>query len=66
MRVFGGYLSGNGLTARCNVSRDDQGAYCIRDVTRPLPDGDYELLVNGLVLKATLAKAAWEKVEIRP
>ncbi len=63
MRLFSGQLRGNGLTARCHVWRDVDGAEHIQDVTRLLPDGDYELLVNGLTRKVRLTNGNWQRTD---
>ena len=47
VKVFTGELRGNGLSARCRVSLDEDGAACIDEVTPLLPDDDYELLVTS-------------------
>ena len=62
-KVFTGELRGNELSARCRVWRDEDGAEYLDEVTPPLPDGDYELLVNGLKLQAQCRNGVWTKIE---
>ena len=62
-KVFTGELRGNGLSARCRVRVDEDGAVYLDEVTPPLPDGDYELLVNGLQLQAQCRNGVWKKIE---
>ena len=63
MKVFTGELRGNGRSACCRVSHDADGAEYLDEVTPPLPDGEYELVVNGLKLIAQRRNGVWKKIE---
>jgi hypothetical protein len=47
--LFMGRLTGKNGSADCNVKVDADSAPVIKDVNPPLPDGDYQLSVNGLI-----------------
>jgi hypothetical protein len=58
VKVFLGELKGpNGLSAKCHVTTGAQGYAYICDVSPALLDGDYELQVNGLKLKARITNS---------
>ena len=61
-RTFRGKLEGNRHSSSCVVTTGPNGDAYISDVTPPLPDGDYELSVNGLVLKVRFAKGVWQQI----
>jgi len=62
IKAFQGELTGNGRSAKCLVQVDDDGANCVLEVEPELPEGDYELSVNGLVLRAQYAGGRWMQI----
>jgi hypothetical protein len=47
--LFMGKLTGKNGSADCNVKVDADSASVVKDVNPPLPEGDYQLSVNGLI-----------------
>jgi hypothetical protein len=62
-KVFKGILRGNGGTADCLVTSRGHGHEYVHDVTPPLPDGDYDLSVNGIDLKARCTNGVWKLID---
>jgi len=66
---FSGLLSGSGRQASCTVcatkvSLPGSGAvayanYSMKTVSEALPDGDYDLLVNGETVRLVLSNGHW-------
>jgi hypothetical protein len=57
--MFMGRLTGKNGSADCNVKVDVVGAAYIQDVNQSLPDGDYQLLVNALILDVQHVGDEW-------
>ena len=54
-----GQLTGKGGTANCRVRLDADGAPYIMEVTSPLPDGEYQLVVNKLPFSVRHINGEW-------
>ncbi|MGH9808967.1 MAG: hypothetical protein ACRD9W_17240, partial [Terriglobia bacterium] len=65
LRRFHGILRGNGYVAKCFVTVDSDGAEYMSDdgVTPPVPDGKYDLEVNGVHRRAVRANGQWSASE---
>lgn len=61
IKRFHGVLRGNGRSAECTVAVDlDRAEYMSDDdVSPPLPDGEYDLEVNGVHKRATRSNGEW-------
>jgi hypothetical protein len=62
-RLIHGKLIGAGVEARCIVTRGSNPGNSITKVRQPLPDGEYALLVSGLVLKVRCTNGEWKQVD---
>lgn len=60
-QVFKGVLRGRELSAACIVSCDSDGAAYLNDVdvSPRLPDGEYDLVINGVQMHATRKDSVW-------
>jgi hypothetical protein len=54
-----GQLTGKGGTANCRVRLDADGAPYIIEVIPPLPDGEYQLVVNKLPFSVRQINSEW-------
>jgi len=66
MAIFAGTLKGNGYVAQCLVTAAMNGANYVAAVTPDLPDGDYDLAVNGSVLKVRQMNGYWRQIWTKP
>jgi hypothetical protein len=57
--MIDGRLTGNGGSANCRVTIDADHAPYIRDVIPPLPEGEYQLSVNGLTFNVRHVRGEW-------
>ena len=64
-QCFHGVLRGNGYAANCLVSVDSDGAEYMSDgdVSPPVPDGEYDLEVNGVHRRAVRSNRHWRASE---
>jgi len=62
-RIIPGQLRGNGRTANCLITIDPNGDEYLAAVVPPVPDGEYDLFVNGLTLKVRQTNGDWKKVD---
>jgi hypothetical protein len=62
-KVFAGQLSGNGYSARCLITVSPDGDEYLSAVVPPVPDGEYDLFVNGLTLKVRQTNGDWKKID---
>jgi hypothetical protein len=62
---FQGVLLGNRLKAHCSITVDSDHAEYMsdRDVTPPLPGGEYDLEVNGVHKRAVRTNGSWAAFE---
>lgn len=62
---FHGVLRGNGYVANCFVTVDSDAAEYMSDgdVAPPVPDGEYDLKVNGVHRRAVRANGQWTASE---
>jgi hypothetical protein len=60
---FRGELSGMRGKAKCVVARRPNGEYYISRVESRLPDGNYLLSVNGLILRVSHARGKWNDAD---
>ena len=66
MAIFAGILKGNGYVAQCLVAAAMNGDNYVAAVTPDLPDGDYDLAVNGFVLKVRQMNGDWRQIRTKP
>lgn len=63
---FQGTLCGNDLLATCVLTIDSSGAGYLSDddVAPPLPDGEYDLRVNGITMRVLRTNGEWKGYEV--